>query len=199
MPRLGGSTVAGCARRQRGFTLVELLVVMLIIGLLTGVATVAVFSSSDNEKIKRAARTLQTTVELMAEEAQLQGADYGLLLLQDEDDNWLYRWYRLLDESEREENSEEADWWLPLNTQVDPIFAATRLPRHIDLELQLETGERVRFRSGREEELPQILFFSNGEITPFQLQLASANGDSHYQLQADMLGRVIVEDKLDEP
>ena len=194
------SALAGSSYRQHGFTMIELLVVILIIGLLAGVATVAIFSDSDNTRLKRAASTLQSEVELMAEEAQLLGVNFGLLLSHDDDEIWSYRWRSELAVGEREEDQTEQDWWLPLGGELRELFLPRQFSADVELELRLDGNDTIPLDIGHEddEKLPQIFFYRNGEMTPFQLQLVSTNGDSHFELQGDMLGRVTVVDKLNE-
>jgi len=67
-----GALVPGCRRRARaaGYTLVELLVVMVVLGILLGMVSLSIVPDP-TAKLKRDAERLETLFALAAEEAQL--------------------------------------------------------------------------------------------------------------------------------
>ncbi|UTW45575.1 type II secretion system minor pseudopilin GspH [bacterium SCSIO 12696] len=182
----------------RGFTMVELLVVVTVVGLIATIATVAIFSDSTHQQLRRLTAQLQGQVELMAEEAQLNGATIGLLINRDEDDIWSYRWRTELAQADRQADQTEADWWLPLAGEARQLFPPISFPAGVELELRFADVNGPPVDIDDDEPVPQVLFFRNGEITPFQLQLISSAGDSHFQLQGDLLGRVEMVDRMDD-
>ena len=185
--------------KSLGFTMVELLVVVTILGLIATIATVTIFTGSLNQQLQRQARELQGQVELMAEEAQLNGATFGLMLSRDDNGIWTYRWRQELELALRDDDQTEADWWLPLNGEGRALFPPVSFPAGVEVELRFAGNDSLPpVEINDDEPVPQIFFYRHGEITPFQLQLISEAGDSHFQLQADLLGRVELVDKMDD-
>ncbi|MEO7916739.1 MAG: type II secretion system minor pseudopilin GspH, partial [Dokdonella sp.] len=67
---------------QRGFTLLEILVVVVIIGVLAGAVVMAVDSGSGRQ-LDREARRFGALLEQACEQAELGGRDLGVLMLDD--------------------------------------------------------------------------------------------------------------------
>lgn len=73
-PRRG--TVSAC--RQRGLSLIELLVAVAILAALYGAITIAVDAAGGARRIEREGERLAALVRIACERAQLSGRDYGL-------------------------------------------------------------------------------------------------------------------------
>ena len=155
--------------RQNGFTLLELLVVVVIVAILFTYTTLAIRSDTPEEVIKKEAQRMERLVQLALEEAILRGEEYGIEIFLDG-----YRFLRF-DVTENR--------WLPLSD--DKILRQRELPLEMELEMNLEDTEIVIELASEpmsEQELdlnidndendedekakPQIFLLSSGEITP---------------------------------
>jgi len=155
--------------QQDGFTLLELLVVVVIVAILFTYTTLAIRSSSPEDLIKEEANRLERLTQLALEEAILRGEEYGIEVHLDG--------YRFLHFTENQ--------WQPLSQ--DKILRERKLPLDMELEMHLEETEIViglatepmsdnevdleatskPKESKKEAEIkPHIYLLSSGEITP---------------------------------
>ncbi len=167
--------------KYTGFTLLEVMLVLLIMGLATGAVVLSYNGENGRDLLKKQTQRLQVVFNMASDYAVLNQRQLGLRV---EDDNNSY-YFMYLDETQE---------WQKL--EFDDTFAEHQLPDLFSLELFLtglpwETDNNL-FSSdifdeklsvsrdgveiGNEEEKkikpPQIFIFSSGEITPFSLTLA---------------------------
>jgi prepilin-type N-terminal cleavage/methylation domain-containing protein len=203
-----------------GFTLLELLVVVLIIGLAIGLVT---FDGSDDNsayKLKQELRFFANTMSLLAEEASLAGEQRGVDFFWDNVDGqevYGYRWLRLEEpeepaellqdvgagegmatvEVEQGQTAKEAQWqpYQPADFDAEHWFPAGYLLR-VEVEgAELEITEKLIPKENSalatETLQPDVWLFSSGEITPFDLILEDSRDPENFQqIQVDMLGRI---------
>lgn len=150
-------------RKTQGFTLLEILVVLVIVAVLAGLL---VFAYRDNpqQRLRREAAALAAVLNLAADEAVMQNIELGLVI-----DDEGYRFVYFDNERRR---------WLPVLTK--PLLERTfEEPYEISFKLD---GERVTERererilqfAARTEDVgdrPLLLLLSSGEVTPFSLTL----------------------------
>lgn len=164
--------------KQHGFTLLELLVVVVIVAILFTYTTLAIRSDSPEDLIEKEAVRLEHRIKLALEEATLRGEEYAIEIQQNG--------YRFLHFVENQ--------WQPLSD--DKILQARELPLQMELEMSLEDTEIViepgaKKSASKTDEIesidddtqnsqdtkkvtykPQIFLLSSGEITPeFEIRI----------------------------
>lgn len=160
-------------RRSSGFTLVEVMLVMLLIGLLATTVVMNFTGESREERLEKEAERFQQLFQFVAETAMLKQQEWGLYVLPD---RYGFLYY----------NNSEGKW---AEANEPAGLRQYTLPRDIVLKLELEglPGEETNLLSqldwqlddddrqtGEDSKvpvLPQVFVLSSGEISPFQLLL----------------------------
>ncbi|WP_281268919.1 type II secretion system minor pseudopilin GspH [Alteromonas aestuariivivens] len=164
-------------RPEAGFTLLEVMLVLLLMGLAAGYVVFNAFGVSQVDQLEQQARRLQVIVDMASDYAVLNQRELGLRF--EEKDNSYFFVY--LDEDDKWQRVE------------DELYQAQTLPEPFTFTLNLddlpwEEEEQLFDRElfdenlsvsedaveiGNEEDKPipppQVLIMSSGEITPFQL------------------------------
>lgn len=170
MPISDSRTSSRAAHRQRGFTLLELLVVVSLVGILTGVVVLGFTGADTQQEIKGLAQTLAYRVELARQQALTRNREWGIYV-----DEQAYRFAEFV--------PEEGEW----EEQSRRPFDTIDVPEHVTLRLETEGVGELPFADG--ERLPQILVFSSGEITPFTVYLEFADTRDPWVVTSDGLAR----------
>lgn len=173
--------------RARGFTLIEILVAIVIIGIVMSVAVMSLSLAGDDREIRREARRMMSLIQLAQDDAMMQGREFGLEVMTGS--------YRFV-----EYDPATAQWAEPL---FDDSLRYWSLPEEIEISLFLE-DQRVQLDEDpdpidyeteagtqREEYAPHLLIFSSGDATPFELHLGSPRRDDlRVAIRGDLLGNL---------
>lgn len=151
-----------------GFSLLELLVVLIIISVLTTMVLLSAGIGDDQRRLEQQARQLSAVLEYRCERAILQNQDMGARF----NDEGIDYWYR------------RGGQWYP-----DPELSPRQWPADVTAELWLE-GHSVALDDA--DAAPQLICFAGGEQTPFEFDLTTpaagyritGSSDGHVQLQA---------------
>jgi prepilin-type N-terminal cleavage/methylation domain-containing protein len=175
---------------SRGFTLVELLVVMLLLGFGFGVGLTVDFTGSAQQQ-KQHTLMLANDLELAAQEAVLDETVLGLDFFVPAGEQVVaWRWLQLQDEA-----------WQPYALQ-DRDEEATVLPPGMTATLHLAgqsvVPELLTELATADAFAPEILLLPTRELTPFTLTLEGAAGSAS-ALTADLMGRVRVDEDAPTP
>ncbi|MEM6819658.1 MAG: type II secretion system minor pseudopilin GspH [Pseudomonadota bacterium] len=177
-------------RRTGGFTLFEILAVVIVITVLVG-ALLPNFSWIRTESPAReSVRELADTIELMRDEAALQGRNFGLRFEPDG--------YVILDldpDSGAWLTISDDDFLEPVVLPDDIVMGLYVEDREIELEAAPEDEGEEQFDAfgnplETAEQPPQIVVLASGEMTPFQLRLDQFGSDEFTQLNADAFGEL---------
>lgn len=168
-------------RGQTGFTLIEILVVMLIIGVVSGMAVLSLRMSSEGGA-RGAAGGFRAALNTVALDGLTRSRQYGLRIWEGG-----YAFVRLNDKGKWV----SAELSPTLNTSAGGTHS---LADGLRARLRI-AGEAVRLRLHQDDSPPQVLVLSNGEMTPFEIvfEPEHAVSGSHAQVvrvAADAVGHL---------
>jgi general secretion pathway protein H len=163
-------------RRAAGFTLLEVLVVLVIIGIIVSAGTVAFSVLGADREAEQQSQRLWGVLRQAREEAELQGIDVGVFVSD--------RAYEFLRFDQRKEI------WVAIVD--DALYRPRELPEGLDFRMWLETREVVLKpdaveRDDPEESAkwpPQIVVLSSGEIMPFELRIERDQAEAVWRVVA---------------
>ncbi|HEY5807472.1 MAG TPA: type II secretion system minor pseudopilin GspH [Povalibacter sp.] len=164
------------ARAARGFTLLEILVVIVVIGVIVSAATLSVGVLGRDRESEDQARRFWAVLVQVREESELQGLDMGVFISAEG--------YEFLQFDTRENR------WLPV--EGDSFLAPRKLPEGLAFRLWLEKRAIVLKpvtvdRSDKDEDKkwpPQLMVLSSGDIMPFELHLERDGQPAIFRIEA---------------
>ena len=168
---------------QSGFSLLEIMVVIVIIGIMISLATLSI-GSATGDGIDEHSRRFEALLELALEEASIEGREIGL------------RFYQHGYEFSARVPAVDKDglpiWiWEPM--EKDRLLKPRDLGEDIALDLELEDKEIVLEyeRDMQETYAPQIFVFSSGDISPpFMVRIRTSFNSDGIKLAVNELGEV---------
>ncbi len=163
--------LSATARSSRGFTLIEVMVVVLIIGILLNFAVLSLRSSSPMDQLNEESKRLKSLIEIASEEALLRSSFIGVDI-----NETGYGFLRL-----------EAEIWRPVD---DTLFRSRELPEELHIEL---TATQSQGDDEEEEHTPEIILLNSGEITPFELKISSIHSDDYFRLSGVETGELTLD------
>ena len=155
--------------RASGFTLIEILVVIVIVGIIVAVAMLSFGIIGTDRNLQQHARRLSSLIELATDESTMQGRDFGIEFLQQgyrfvEWDPLLDQWHELLgDDFLRERRLEE-----------ELEFELVLEDRRVLLDVEAADTQRDEDETDRDpsdDYVPHVLIMSSGDVTPFDLRI----------------------------
>lgn len=160
----------------RGFTLLEILVVIVVIGVIVSAATLSVSVLGRDRESEDQTRRFWAVLVQVREESELQGLDMGVFISREG--------YEFLQFDTRENR------WLPV--AGDAFLAPRKLPEGLAFRLWLEKKAIVLKpdavdRSDKDEDKkwpPQLMVLSSGDILPFELQLERDGQPAIWRVEA---------------
>jgi general secretion pathway protein H len=176
-------------RPGHGFSLVEILVVIVIVAIVSSVALLSLGLLDRDRELETQARRLVSLVDIAQDEAMMQGREFGIEFTIDgyrfvEYDPWTRQWSEVID---------------------DELFRRRTLPEDFEFDLFLE-GKRILLEaeaadieapddeasvSDRASQYaPHLLIFSSGDASAFELHISRPASDEVISLEGDISGAI---------
>jgi general secretion pathway protein H len=178
-------------RPCRGFTLLEVMVVLVLIGIIFSFAVLSVSRNDEDEVMKRETRRLATLIDMANNEAVIRGQELAIHFTRDG-----YAFMVL-----------QPDGWKELPD--DPLLKPHKLPAGFSVRIEVEgdapglaqkekgdvPGLAQQDKEKEKEKdndtlTPQVYILSSGEMTPFSATLQAEHSQVRYHLTATMLGKL---------
>jgi general secretion pathway protein H len=168
------ATPAGVAA---GFTLLELMVVLVLVGIIFTFAMLSFGGDDIAEMMEKEAHRLETLVRLAADESVIRGQELAI---------------RFTDEGYEFMVLQTSGWEIP---QDDRLLRARTLPPEILLRLQLDDDAPMfpDQQTDANAVTPQVFILSSGEVTPFTAVFESRRSDAQYHLDVSLMGHITTE------
>lgn len=142
--------------RHHGFTLIELMVVLVIVGIVLTIAVLYLGGFGLSERAKTTANQLQQVMTVASQQAVLQPATIGMKITAKG-----YRFYQSVAADEFGQSK-----WVPLRND------RLSRPDAFDPRLKIHVKTKTFDQDVEDAKLPEIVFFPSGLATPAQVSIS---------------------------
>lgn len=166
------------APRRSGFTLIEVLVVIAVIGTVISLAALS-FGESRSRSLEREAERLQGLLRLAVDEAIIRSVPMGLVV-----DRGGYRFLQRPRQAGQRR-------WVPMTN--DRTFSEHKLPGFAELAMTERADALTRVDVDANAHRPDAMINATGALTPFQLKLRGEPRDPVWRIKATRDGTITLE------
>ena len=161
--------------RSAGFTLIEILVVVVIIAVVTAGVLISVSTTGRDRELERESERMLALLIYTREQAEVRTKEFGLLCTP--------AGYQFVSFDPRK------NLWVAVET--DDTLRARELPGGLSFGLQVEGRPVVLERPPDTTDLtPQVMLYSNGDLTPFELTLLRDSGERSIAIASNDKGLI---------
>ncbi len=181
--RRDGALQGRGAAAAAGFTLIEILVVVVIIGMISAGMLLSVSLTGRDRELEKESDRLLALFTYAREQAELQTREYGVMF---QDDGYEFLTYDV----------RRAAW---RSVFEDDALSARKLPDGLGVKLSVEARPVVLTRpKDATDKTPQVMIFSNGDLTTFAATLERDGGVRSVTLTQDDKGEVIEQPMVEQ-
>jgi general secretion pathway protein H len=171
-----------CAPRASGFTLIEIMVVVLIIGVISAGIMLSINLTGRDKDLERESERFAALVNYAREQSELQTREYGLIFQNDS--------YEFVSFDTRR--------GLWRTVFEDDALVLRHLPDGLDLKLVVESRPIILKRpTDAQDKTPQVMIYSTGDLTSFQVTLEREGGIRSISLSEDDTGKIVAKPMVD--
>ena len=170
--------------RTHGFTLIEILVAVFIVGIVMSVAVLSLSLAGDDREVRKEMRRLISLIEVAQTDAMMQGREFGI--------EFMSGGYRFV-----EYDADNNRWVEPLG---DDSLKLWQLPEEYEITLYVDDKEILLdpepvTLSGNDPQSqanyqPHLFVFSSGDSTPFELVITRRSDGLSTAIEGDFLGNL---------
>ena len=192
--------------RCHGFTLLELMVVLVLMGIILSMTTLSVGDGGKYRKLEEEAQRLQTLIGMAREEAILGSKEWRIVFKQDG-----YRFEQANDlqdinqadkkdptQPPEEDKGTAKDKWVPIENKIfrDRELADYRLSVTIEDE-EYTVGEEDK-EAVDDDIIGLVNIYYSGEMMPFELTIEQQDGEDKFTLTANSFGELDLKSSRDK-
>ncbi|HEV8444894.1 MAG TPA: type II secretion system minor pseudopilin GspH [Steroidobacteraceae bacterium] len=157
--------------RARGFSLIEIMVVVFIIGLISAAVVIKFAGNNRDTALDQEAERLDALFDYVREQAELQTRDFGFRA---SDHGYSFVVFDVL-----------ANQWRPV--EEDDALRDRELPEGLEPHMVVEGRSIVldREKKNLKDFQPQILIFANGDLSSFEISLQREGVEQGARLYTD--------------
>jgi general secretion pathway protein H len=157
--------------RSLGFTLIEIMIVVFIIGVMTAAVVISFGGNRRDTELEREAERLNALFDYVREQAELQTRDYGFRV---NNVGYSFVVFDVLQNQWRTADEDDA-------------LRQREFPEGLEPQVVVD-GRRIvldQKKRDLEEFKPQIMIFANGDLTSFEISLRREGGGAGARIYTD--------------
>ena len=175
-------------RKSSGFTLIEVLVVVVIVAIVVGTLVLSTELVGEDRELEKERNRLASLIEVVQDEALMQGREFGLELMQSsyrfvEFDPLTFQWNEVPgDDLLRLRN-------LPEGLEFDLVIEDKLIVLPVDPQ-QLTDPDEDSMTSGDRQYEPHVFVFSSGESTPYEIRVRRGVNGPQLAMRGNIFGEI---------